>query len=112
MPETIFKRRSKPAPPAGARGGRARLDAAKPAVRGPARAAPGATRGHRAASSQRHLDLIGLGLIAAAVYLGFVLYLGWDGGRSGGWLTSGLANAFGAGRLRVPDRARRAGAAR
>ncbi|MEZ5073655.1 MAG: hypothetical protein R2691_02325 [Solirubrobacterales bacterium] len=31
---------------------------------------------------QRHLDLIGLGLLAAALYLGFVLYAGWDGGSA------------------------------
>jgi len=45
--------------------------------------------------SQRHRDVIGLGLIAAAFFLAFVLYLGWDGGRVGGWLADGLENAFG-----------------
>jgi S-DNA-T family DNA segregation ATPase FtsK/SpoIIIE len=44
---------------------------------------------------QRHLDLIGLGLAAFAVYLGFVLYAGWDGGAVGGWIESGLKQAFG-----------------
>jgi len=44
---------------------------------------------------QRHLDMIGLVLVAGAVYLAFVLYLGWDGGKVGGWLADGLANAFG-----------------
>ena len=44
---------------------------------------------------QRHYDVIGLFLIAAAVYLAFVLYLGWDGGRVGGWVQRGLANGFG-----------------
>ncbi len=29
---------------------------------------------------QRHLDLAGLGLVAAGVFLAFPLYLGWDGG--------------------------------
>ena len=44
---------------------------------------------------QRHLDVIGLALIALAVYLGFVLYFDWDGGRVGGWLAEGLERAFG-----------------
>ncbi len=44
---------------------------------------------------QRHYDVIGLVLVAAAVYLSFVLYLGWDGGRVGGWLAEGLEQAFG-----------------
>jgi DNA segregation ATPase FtsK/SpoIIIE, S-DNA-T family len=44
---------------------------------------------------QRHLDLIGLGLIAIAVYLGCVLYVGWDGGPVGDSLSSALADATG-----------------
>jgi S-DNA-T family DNA segregation ATPase FtsK/SpoIIIE len=44
---------------------------------------------------QRHLDVIGLAVIAAATYLAFVLYLDWDGGRVGGWLAEGLEHAFG-----------------
>ena len=44
---------------------------------------------------QRHYDVIGLFLIAAAVFMAFVLYLGWDGGRVGHWIERGLANGFG-----------------
>jgi DNA segregation ATPase FtsK/SpoIIIE, S-DNA-T family len=44
---------------------------------------------------QRHLDLIGLGLVAVGVYLGFVLYVGWDGGPVGEWLKRALENAAG-----------------
>jgi S-DNA-T family DNA segregation ATPase FtsK/SpoIIIE len=44
---------------------------------------------------QRHLDLIGLGLVAAGVYLGCVLYVGWDGGPVGEWLNRALENAAG-----------------
>jgi S-DNA-T family DNA segregation ATPase FtsK/SpoIIIE len=44
---------------------------------------------------QRHLDVLGLALVAAGVYLAFVLYLGWDGGRVGGWLGTALENAAG-----------------
>ena len=32
---------------------------------------------------QRHLDLIGLFLVAFGVYLVFVLFLGWEGGKVG-----------------------------
>ena len=32
---------------------------------------------------QRHLDLIGLFLIAFGVYLVFVLFFGWEGGKVG-----------------------------
>ena len=32
---------------------------------------------------QRHLDLLGLGLVALGVFLAFPLYLSWDGGRWG-----------------------------
>jgi S-DNA-T family DNA segregation ATPase FtsK/SpoIIIE len=39
---------------------------------------------------QRHLDLVGLGLVAAAVFLGFVIYREWDGGRAGEWAVDGL----------------------
>ncbi len=44
---------------------------------------------------QRHYDVIGLALVAFGVYLAFVLYMGWDGGRVGGWLATGLENAAG-----------------
>jgi S-DNA-T family DNA segregation ATPase FtsK/SpoIIIE len=44
---------------------------------------------------QRHLDLIGLFLIAAGVYLTFVLFLGWDGGKVGYGVETGLEYLFG-----------------
>ncbi len=44
---------------------------------------------------QRHFDLIGLGMVAAGVYAAFVIYLGWDGGRVGGWLDTALATLVG-----------------
>jgi S-DNA-T family DNA segregation ATPase FtsK/SpoIIIE len=44
---------------------------------------------------QRHLDLIGLFLIAAGVYLSFVLFFGWDGGKVGYGLETGLEYLFG-----------------
>jgi S-DNA-T family DNA segregation ATPase FtsK/SpoIIIE len=45
---------------------------------------------------QRHLDLIGLLLIAAGVYLSFVLFFGWDGGKVGYGIETGLEYLFGA----------------
>jgi S-DNA-T family DNA segregation ATPase FtsK/SpoIIIE len=44
---------------------------------------------------QRHLDLIGLFLIAAGVYLCFVLFFGWDGGKVGYGVETGLTYLFG-----------------
>jgi DNA segregation ATPase FtsK/SpoIIIE, S-DNA-T family len=45
---------------------------------------------------QRHLDLIGLFLVAAGVYLLFVLFLGWEGGKVGYGIETGLVYLFGA----------------
>jgi DNA segregation ATPase FtsK/SpoIIIE, S-DNA-T family len=44
---------------------------------------------------QRHLDLIGLFLIASGVYLTFVLFFGWEGGKVGYGLETGLEYLFG-----------------
>ncbi len=44
---------------------------------------------------QRHLDVIGIFLAAIGLYLGFVLYGEWDGGRVGAWAETGLTYAFG-----------------
>jgi DNA segregation ATPase FtsK/SpoIIIE, S-DNA-T family len=44
---------------------------------------------------QRHLDLIGLGLVAVGVFLAFPLYLGWQGGAAGQAIVDGLAWAVG-----------------
>jgi len=44
---------------------------------------------------QRHFDLIGLVMVATGVYAAFVLYMGWDGGRVGGWLDAALATLVG-----------------
>jgi S-DNA-T family DNA segregation ATPase FtsK/SpoIIIE len=45
--------------------------------------------------SQRHLDLIGLLMIAGGVYLSFVLFFGWDGGKVGYGLETALQYLFG-----------------
>jgi DNA segregation ATPase FtsK/SpoIIIE, S-DNA-T family len=51
---------------------------------------------------QRRLDLAGLGCIALAVYLGYVLYLGWNGGRVGNSAETALEYAVGAGAVVAP----------
>jgi S-DNA-T family DNA segregation ATPase FtsK/SpoIIIE len=47
------------------------------------------------ALEQRHLDLIGLFLVAAGVYLIFVLFFGWEGGKVGYGIETGLTYLFG-----------------
>ncbi|MFI5027580.1 MAG: DNA translocase FtsK [Solirubrobacterales bacterium] len=47
------------------------------------------------ALEQRHLDLIGLLLIAIGVYLTFVLFFGWGGGKVGYGLETALEYLFG-----------------
>jgi DNA segregation ATPase FtsK/SpoIIIE, S-DNA-T family len=44
---------------------------------------------------QRHLDLIGLFLVAAGVYLLFVLFFGWEGGKVGYGVETALVYLFG-----------------
>ncbi|HKH23488.1 MAG TPA: DNA translocase FtsK 4TM domain-containing protein, partial [Solirubrobacterales bacterium] len=84
------RRRKKPAR-AAKRGGRARN-------RARARS--------RGASSpevlQRRLDLAGLACIGIAVYLGYVIYLGWNGGTVGNGSETALDYAVGAGGVIVP----------
>ena len=51
---------------------------------------------------QRHLDLVGLGLVALAAFLAFVLYLGEAGGEVGDALEEGLRFALGGATYLVP----------
>jgi DNA segregation ATPase FtsK/SpoIIIE, S-DNA-T family len=51
---------------------------------------------------QRRLDLAGLGCIGLAVYLGYVIYLGWNGGTVGDGSETALSYAVGAGAVVVP----------
>jgi hypothetical protein len=78
----------------------------KPA-RAPKRRAAAGNRGRsrgRPSSEvlQRRLDLAGLGCIGMAVYLGYVIYLGWNGGAVGNGAETGLEYAVGAGSVVVP----------
>src|SRR5438309_4672631 len=47
------------------------------------------TRGHQ------HPELVGLVLTAVGLFLATVIYLGWSGGRVGGWLAHGLDAVIG-----------------
>jgi DNA segregation ATPase FtsK/SpoIIIE, S-DNA-T family len=51
---------------------------------------------------QHQLDLIGLGLVAAAVFFAFLIYLRWDGGEAGSWAVDGLRRLVGAVYYGVP----------
>ena len=51
---------------------------------------------------QRRLDLAGVACIGLAVYLGYVIYLGWDGGAVGNGSQTALDYAVGAGSVVVP----------
>jgi DNA segregation ATPase FtsK/SpoIIIE, S-DNA-T family len=51
---------------------------------------------------QRRLDLAGLCCIGLAVYLGYVIYLGWNGGAVGNGSQTALDYAVGAGGIVVP----------
>ena len=76
--------------------------ARKPAPRRPAKPRPRA-RARRSSPralglpvlEQRHLDIVGLGLVALGVFLAFPLYLGWDGGAAGQAAMRGLRYAVG-----------------
>jgi DNA segregation ATPase FtsK/SpoIIIE, S-DNA-T family len=54
------------------------------------------------ALEQRHLELIGLALVAAGIFFAGLIYLGWDGGRGGGWALDGLRRLIGAVHYGVP----------
>ncbi len=77
--------RKKRAPARKAKAGKKRAKAAKP--RGGLHLPAGL--------EQRHLDLIGLFLVAFGVYLVFVLFLGWEGGKVGYGVETGLVYLFG-----------------
>jgi DNA segregation ATPase FtsK/SpoIIIE, S-DNA-T family len=61
------------------------------------------TRTKRSARTHgQHPELWGLGSIALGLFLGAVLYLGWNGGYVGGWLGEGLDRLIGDARYVVP----------
>jgi DNA segregation ATPase FtsK/SpoIIIE, S-DNA-T family len=52
--------------------------------------------------SQNQRDVLGLGLVAVGVFMGFVLYGHWDGGKVGQGLASALGWCFGEARALAP----------
>src|SRR4051794_31995156 len=80
---------------------RKRQPARSPKKRGGARRRPAAKGRSRSRTSpevmQRRLDLAGLCCIGLAVYLGYVIYLGWNGGAVGNGSQTALDYAVGAG---------------
>ena len=52
--------------------------------------------------SHHHPELFGLGLIAAGLFLGSILYLGWNGGVAGAALAHGVLAAIGATGYAIP----------
>jgi DNA segregation ATPase FtsK/SpoIIIE, S-DNA-T family len=76
----------------------ARARKRKPAARGRAR---GRSRTSPEVM-QRRLDLAGLCCVGLAVYLGYVIYLGWNGGTVGDGSQTALDYAVGAGSVVVP----------
>ncbi|HEV2819651.1 MAG TPA: DNA translocase FtsK 4TM domain-containing protein, partial [Solirubrobacteraceae bacterium] len=68
----------------------------------PARARRSGLRGVLPVLEQHHVDLIGLGLVAAGVFLAFPLYLGWDGGTVGEAVADALALLAGVVGLAAP----------
>ena len=56
----------------------------------------------RSSLSPAGRDALGLALVAAGVFLGFVLYGGWDGGRAGHGLSVALGWLLGGARVLAP----------
>ncbi len=71
----------------------------RPARKAPARRAPRDLRSEAREAfgrlEQRHLDVIGIALVALGLYLALVLYGDWNGGRVGGWAETGLSYVAG-----------------
>jgi S-DNA-T family DNA segregation ATPase FtsK/SpoIIIE len=53
------------------------------------------TRKRRAAAAHQHPELIGLGVVAFGLFMGSVLYAGWNGGYVGGAAGDGLVAVLG-----------------
>src|SRR3954470_23693817 len=61
------------------------------------------TRTKRSArASNQHPELWGLGSVALGLFLGAVLYFGWNGGAVGSWLGDGLYLVVGGAKCVVP----------
>src|SRR5947209_1736698 len=59
-------------------------------------------RERKTRSQHQHPELVGLGLVALGVFLGAVLWAGWNGGYVGGWIADGLDSLIGSASLGLP----------
>jgi S-DNA-T family DNA segregation ATPase FtsK/SpoIIIE len=59
-------------------------------------------RGAKKAEGHQHPELVGLGLVALGVFLGFVVWAGWNGGYVGRWIGEGLDALIGSATLGLP----------
>src|SRR2546428_3969077 len=60
------------------------------------------TQTKRSRPRNEHHELWGLGLVALGLFLGAVLYFGWNGGYVGGWLGDGLQRLIGVATYGLP----------
>jgi len=60
------------------------------------------TQTKRSRPRNEHPELWGLGLVALGLFLGAVLYFGWNGGYVGGWLGDGLHRLIGVATYALP----------
>src|SRR4051795_3345161 len=58
--------------------------------------------GAKKAEGHQHPELVGLGLLALGVFLGFVVWAGWNGGYVGHWIGEGLDALIGSATLGLP----------
>src|SRR4051794_19257268 len=58
--------------------------------------------GAKKAEGHQHPELVGLGLLALGVFLGFVVWAGWNGGYVGAWIGEGLDALIGSATLGLP----------
>jgi DNA segregation ATPase FtsK/SpoIIIE, S-DNA-T family len=59
-------------------------------------------RGGKKAEGHQHPELIGLGLVALGIFLGFVVWADWNGGYVGRWAGEGLDALIGSATLGLP----------
>src|SRR5262249_9515699 len=60
------------------------------------------TQTKRSRPRSEHHELWGLGFVALGLFLGAVLYFGWNGGYVGGWLGDGLHRLVGGATYGLP----------
>jgi S-DNA-T family DNA segregation ATPase FtsK/SpoIIIE len=99
---TSAPRKRKPAPKSNSKTSGGSAARRKPPGRARARRSSATWAPRLPVIEQRHLDLLGLALVACGVFLAFPLYLSWDGGSGGDAVITGLSLAVGALRYVAP----------